>query len=67
VARLVEQAFLIFDAERYRLHAWTIMPNHVHVLLSVTPGHPLGAIVSSWKRFTAREANVVLGRMGEFW
>jgi REP element-mobilizing transposase RayT len=66
VARIVEQAFLIFDAERYRLHAWTIMPNHVHVLLSPMPGHVLGAIVSSWK-FTAREANIVLGRSGEFW
>jgi putative transposase len=30
VAGMVEHAFLIFDAERYRLHAWTIMPNHVH-------------------------------------
>jgi putative transposase len=67
IAEIVEQAFLIFDAERYRLHAWTIMPNHVHVLLSVLPGRPLGDIVSSWKRFTAREANIVLGRAGAFW
>ena len=43
------------------------MPNHVHVLLSILPGHPLGTIVSSWKRFTAREANIVLGRKGDFW
>jgi putative transposase len=67
VAQLVEQAFMIFDGERYRLHAWTIMPNHVHVLLSVLPGMPLGTIVGSWKRFTAREGNIVLGRAGEFW
>jgi hypothetical protein len=38
VAEIVEQAFLTFDGERYRMHAWTIMPNHVHVLLSVLPG-----------------------------
>src|SRR3981081_4088405 len=31
IARIVEDAFLVFDGERYRLHAWTIMPNHVHV------------------------------------
>ncbi len=67
IAEIVEQAFLIFDAERYRLHAWTIMPNHVHILLSVLPGRPLGDIVSSWKRFAAREANIVLGRAGAFW
>lgn len=67
VAEIVEKSFLIFDGERYRLHAWTIMPNHVHVLVSGMPGYPLGSIVSSWKRFTAREANIVLGRAGEFW
>ena len=43
------------------------MPNHVHVLLTVLAGHPLGTIVSSWKRFTAREANIAIGRQGEFW
>src|SRR5262245_37778524 len=26
IARLVEEAFLEFDAVRYRLHAWTVMP-----------------------------------------
>jgi REP-associated tyrosine transposase len=67
IAEIVEQAFLAFDGERYRMHAWTIMPNHVHVLLSILPGMPLGTIVSSWKRFTARAANRVLGREGEFW
>ncbi|HEY2874979.1 MAG TPA: transposase [Reyranella sp.] len=67
IARLVEDAFLNFDGDRYRLHAWTIMPNHVHVLLTILPEHPLGPIVSSWKRFTARKANQQLGRSGAFW
>jgi REP element-mobilizing transposase RayT len=67
IARLVEDAFLMFDGQRYRLHAWTIMPNHVHVLLTVLSRVPLGTIVSSWKRFTARAANRVLGRTGMFW
>jgi REP element-mobilizing transposase RayT len=67
IARLVEDAVLNFDGDRYRLHAWTIMPNHVHVLLTILPEHPLGPIVSSWKRFTARKANQQLGRSGAFW
>lgn len=67
IARLVEDAFLAFDASRYRLLAWTIMPNHVHVLLAPMPSVRLGAIVSSWKRFSAREANLRLGRTGAFW
>ena len=67
IARIVEDAFLVFDGERYRLHAWTIMPNHVHVLFTVLPGKSLSAIVSSWKRFTARKANSDIGRTGAFW
>ena len=47
IAQLVEEAFLAFDGERYRLHAWTIMPNHVHVLFTVLPEAPLGKTVGS--------------------
>ena len=67
IARLVEDAFLEFGGTRYRLHAWTIMPNHVHVLFTVLPDNPLGCVVGSWKRFTARKANEFLGRSGAFW
>jgi REP element-mobilizing transposase RayT len=67
IARLVEDAFLAFDGTRYRLHAWTIMPNHVHVLFTVLPVASLGNIVGSWKRFTARQANQQLKRSGPFW
>jgi putative transposase len=67
IARLVEDAFLEFDGTRYRLHAWTVMPNHVHVLFTVLPEASLGTIVGSWKRFTARQANRLLRRTGPFW
>jgi REP element-mobilizing transposase RayT len=67
VARLVENAFLAYDGTRYRIHAWTVMPNHVHVLITVMPDYPLGTVVGSWKRFTARKANEHLGRSGAFW
>jgi REP element-mobilizing transposase RayT len=67
IATLVENAFYAFDGERYRLHGWTIMPNHVHVLMTMMPTSSLGAVVSSWKRFTARKANEHLGRRGAFW
>jgi REP element-mobilizing transposase RayT len=67
IARMVEEAFLLFDGQRYRLHAWTVMPNHVHVLLSQSEGNPLGSVIASLKRFTAAEANRRLGRTGPFW
>ena len=67
IARLVENALLYFDQERYRLIAWVIMPNHVHVLIVIFEGYPLSNVVHSWKSYTAKEANRILGRTGQFW
>jgi len=67
IATLVENALLHFDGTRYRLHAWVIMPNHVHVLATPLHGNSLSAIVHSWKSYTAKEANRILGREGAFW
>lgn len=44
------------------------MPNHVHVVLWPMPNDTLSKVLQSWKRFTAREANKLLGRVGRtFW
>jgi REP element-mobilizing transposase RayT len=68
IANLVADALRFFDGARYRLDAWVVMPNHVHVVLWPMPNHTLSAIVQSWKRFTAREANKALNRTGQpFW
>ncbi len=67
VATVVEQAFLHFDAAKYRLHAWTIMPNHVHVIATPLGDATLSDIAHSWKGFTASKANELLGRRGTFW
>lgn len=67
VANLVENAFLFFDGARYRLLAWVIMPNHVHVLITPFAGHSLSSITHSWKSFTAKQANKILSRTGVFW
>src|SRR5690242_1127859 len=32
IATVVEYSLRYSDGDRYRLHAWAIMPNHVHVL-----------------------------------
>jgi putative transposase len=67
IAALVENALLHFDGERYRLLAWCLMPNHVHVIIEIMHGHSLTGIVRSWKSFTAHQANALLGRTGRFW
>jgi REP element-mobilizing transposase RayT len=67
LAAMVQGALLHFDGERYALHAWCVMPNHVHTLLTPRTGWELGKIAHSWKSFTAHEANKILNRAGEFW
>ena len=67
IGNLVEQALFHFDGQRYRLIAWVIMPNHVHVLVEIKSGHPLHRVIHSWKSYTASQANKILGRSGPFW
>ena len=59
-AKLVEDAFLFFDGERYRLYAWVVMPNHFHVLFQPINGWSMAKIVASWKKFTSTEIKKVL-------
>ena len=67
IADRVAQALRHFHGDRYHLHAWVIMPNHVHVLFTPAEAVSLGNIVHSWKSYTAKEANRLLGHSGAFW
>jgi REP element-mobilizing transposase RayT len=67
IARLVEDTIMHFDARRYCLLAWCIMPNHVHVVVEPICENRIGAIIHSWKSFSAKQANRVLNRSGAFW
>lgn len=67
VAGVVVDNLLHFDGNRYRLHAYCIMPNHVHVLLELGSGWTLSRILHGWRSYTAKEANRILGRSGRFW
>jgi len=50
----------------YTLHAYVVMPNHVHALLD--PLVPLTRITKGIKGVSARNANAALGRIGKpFW
>jgi REP element-mobilizing transposase RayT len=67
VASIVAQALRHFHGQRYRLFAWCVMPNHVHVLFSPLREHTLEAILHSWKSYSAHQANALLARTGTFW
>ena len=64
---VVESAMRQFDGRRYRLDAFVVMPNHVHVLVTPLGAHRLSEIVQNWKSYTAHEINHRLGRKGSFW
>lgn len=66
VAGLVENALLFFHGDRYEMRAWVVMPNHVHALVKVNQVS-MSDILESWKSYTAKEANKLLGRQGRFW
>ena len=67
IAQIVQNALLHFHEECYELVQWCIMPNHVHVLVKTMPDISISDIMHSWRSFTAHEANMVLGRTGQFW
>jgi REP element-mobilizing transposase RayT len=72
IAQIIAASLRQRDGTIFDLHAYCIMPNHVHVVfqpLSTASGRQpaLPAIMHSLKRFTAREANRRLGRAGGFW
>jgi putative transposase len=68
VADMVQKAIVEGYAYLYKLWAYVIMANHLHVLLKPKPGFSLEIITKHLKGFTAHEAHLLLGRSGEtFW
>jgi REP element-mobilizing transposase RayT len=67
IAKVVRDALLHFEGTRYDLAAWSIMPNHVHVIVRPKSDQTLARILHSWKSFAAKEANRLLNRRGSFW
>jgi putative transposase len=53
------------DLKHYDLHAFVVMANHVHIL--ITPRVPVSKLMQSLKRFTGLEGNRMLGLAGAFW
>ncbi len=66
-AEIVVNALRHFDRNRYVLDAFVVMPNHVHVLVQPAKGQVLADIFHSWKSFSAKAINQLLGRTGRVW
>lgn len=66
IAEIVKKSFHFLDESDYHLICYSIMPNHVHLILHNCK-RPLYKILQSLKRHTARESNILLNRKGPFW
>lgn len=73
IAETVKESILYFDGTKYTSHAFCIMPNHFHWLLTPIVADisnrldsALISIMHSIKSFTA-QANKILNRKGPFW
>lgn len=79
VASIVAESLHYRDGKVYDLVAYSIMPNHVHLLAHVgrpvwssytrKPSEPYAVtkILENLKWYTALKCNEVLGRSGQFW
>lgn len=77
IADIVREALHYRDGSQYNLHAYAIMPNHVHLVFDTrstcddsvkgTSKYPASAIMENLKWYTALKANQLLNRRGAFW
>lgn len=82
IAQIIAESLHWGDEKRYELIAYTIMPNHIHIVMKPDVKekendnnknkksdvkYRLAEILESLKKYTAREANKVLKRKGRFW
>ena len=65
--QIVVENLLHFNNVRYRLHAFVVMPNHVHILMEIADQEELPKIVHSWKSYTAKRINAAIGGSGDVW
>lgn len=67
-AEVVAEAMRFYDQKHYDLLSYCIMPNHVHMMITLLPDAPLlFKIMQNLKRYTALHANKLLNRTGAFW
>lgn len=67
IAEMLKQVLLAKHNQDYYLHAWVIMPNHVHLLVEPLSNCVLSDILQAIKSISAHHANQLLGREGVFW
>ncbi len=68
IAEIVKSPIEFLNNKEYKVICYSIMPNHVHLVFELLDGNKgISKIMQSIKRYSARKANIVLNRSGQFW
>lgn len=68
IASVVIQAlYQIRSQGRIKLHAFALMPDHLHFVATLTAGRSLSEVMHSLKSYTAKEINRRMGSRGKVW
>lgn len=65
--KAVESVIMRFNGRRYWHHAWVIMPNHAHVLVSLAAGEDLGKLLKALKGTSSKAVNSLIRGQGALW
>ncbi len=66
-AEIVRDAIIHRHGRVYDLHAWVVMPNHVHLFIRQHQDAGLGVIIKSLKTYTANRLNEARNTAGRVW
>jgi len=66
-AEIIAEALRYFDGGRLALISAVVMPNHVHAVFVQNAAWPLEKLLRTWKSFSSRKINSLLGRDGSLW
>lgn len=67
LAKILSDALLYFQGQRYLVSCFVVMPNHCHVVVRPDGERELEQILDSWKGYVAHEVNRRLGRRSSLW
>jgi putative transposase len=71
--KIIEDALEFWENKRLQSHAWCIMPNHLHWIVSIFKMNEkrepvyLQDVLHSIKSYTSHQINIIEGNTGQFW
>lgn len=67
LAKIERDAILFYEAPKYDLDRFDVMPNHVHSIVDFRVRTNLTTDSQRWIRYAARRIKTATGRSGVFW